>query len=63
LVVAATSTYGYFNSQMDVTQAVITKLNAKLTSLNFDLVVPPAQTAAAAPTGPAPAAAATHKKK
>ncbi len=64
LVVAATSTYGFYNQQMDVTAAVITKLNAKVTSLNFDLMQPPQQTAAAgAPTVAAAAPTATHKKK
>jgi outer membrane protein len=64
LVVAANSTYGFYNTQMDVTAAVITKLNAKLTSLSFDLVQPPAQTAAAAgPTSVAALPPVPRKKK
>ena len=62
LVVAANSTYGFYNQQMDVTQAVITKLNGKITSLSFDLVQP-TQQAAAAPSAAAPTSAATAKKK
>jgi Skp family chaperone for outer membrane proteins len=65
LVVAANATYGYYNQQMDVTQAVISKLDAKITTLSFDLVQPQQQQAAApAAAAPAPApAAATPKKK
>ena len=65
LVVAAQSTYGYYNAQMDVTKAVIAKLDATLTSLSFDLVQPQQQPgAAAAPTAAAaPPPAAPKKKK
>jgi outer membrane protein len=38
VVVAANSTYGFYNQQMDVTRLVIDRLNTKMQSLSFDRV-------------------------